>query len=339
VKTEAIERLATTLLSRLPTAREEALAVVNGAFGDRLAAAGSPLALDLDLFVGEERKPLENEASAHPAVCLFVHGLMGSQHAWSLGTEHGDRLDYGWSFQNELDVTPLYARFNSGLHISTNGRELARRFSNWFDTQDEPPKTIDIVAHSMGGLVARSAMHYALASGASWPERIERVFLLGTPNHGARLEQFAHVTAFTLESIWNPWTKLIGKAINLRADGIKDLRHGFCLDEDWIHKNQDALRLAAPRPTRSPAGARWFVAAAQLGKKEDWKSKLLGDGLVRPHSAEGHGFGSHPSGVLPSVEFRLFERRTHLSLMNEPEVLSQIVDWWKADEVTRLHSQ
>ena len=339
MKAETIDRLAATLLSRLPNAREEALGVVNGAFGDRLAAANSAYALELDIFVGEERTPIDELPPSDAGVCLFVHGLMGSQYAWSLGTEHGERLDYGWSFQNELDITPLYVRFNSGLHISTNGKQLARRIARWFDAQETPPPTIDIIGHSMGGLVARSALHYALAEGAAWTQRVERVFLLGAPNHGARLEQFAHVTAFTLESIWNPWTKLIGKAINLRADGIKDLRHGFCLDEDWAHKDQDQLRLAAPRTTHSPSRARWFVAAAQLGKKEDWVSKLLGDGLVRPPSADGRGFGSDPEGVRPRAVFRLFEQRAHLSLMNEPEVLSQIVDWWKADETLRLHSQ
>lgn len=342
---DKLERWVTTLLSRLPNAREEVLGVVNGAIGDHLAALSSSYALGLDLYVGESRTPVgeltaraseSQEPEQNPGVCVFVHGLMGSQHAWSLGTEHGERLDYGWSFENELDLLPLYVGYNSGLHISTNGRELARRLDQWFEAQSTPPPSVDIVAHSMGGLVARSALHYGIEAGARWTEAVERVFLLGTPNHGARLEQFAHLSAFTLESIWNPWTKLIGKAINLRADGIKDLRHGFCLDEDWQHKEQDELRLSAPRPTWVPERTRWFVAAAQLGKREDWSSKLLGDGLVRPPSAEGHGFGSGEDGVLPPSKFRLFDQRSHISLMNEPQVLTQLVEWWKADEAERL---
>jgi pimeloyl-ACP methyl ester carboxylesterase len=322
-------------LARLPTAREEGLAVVNGAFGDRLAAMESPHALRMQLFAGTDLVEAPEVDIPNPRICLLIHGLMGSQHAWTLGTEKGERIEYGSAFDAELEVTPVYLRYNSGRHISTNGRELATLLQEWLDALDADISEIDIVAHSMGGLVARSALHHAISEGLDWPERVQRVFLLGTPNHGARLEQLAHVTAFTLDSIWNPWTKLIGKAINLRADGIKDLRHGFCLDADWQHKDQDELRLAAPRPTLAPAQTRWFVAAGQMSKADHWWSRLLGDGLVRPHSARGEGFGSEPGGVLPDPTVRVFESRAHLSLMNEPEVLTQIIEWWKADQAAR----
>jgi pimeloyl-ACP methyl ester carboxylesterase len=331
VATSALEGSIEALLARLPHAREEALAAVNGAFGDRLAAADSRYALPMRLFVGTERAPLREAPPIGRRICLLVHGLMGSQHAWTLGTEGGQRIEFGSAFEAELGLMPIYLRYNSGRHISHNGRELAERLHQLLGERDHPAE-IDIVAHSMGGLVARSALHYASVAGMSWADSVKRVFMLGTPNHGARLEQLAHLGAFTLEAIWNPWTKLIGKAINLRSDGIKDLRHGFCLDADWEHKNQDTLRLAAPRPTRAPESIRWFLAAGQIGRQEDFLSRLLGDGLVRPRSAQGHGFGSTPEGVVGALTLRIFEGRAHLALMNEPEVLTQLIEWWKADE-------
>jgi triacylglycerol lipase len=164
-----------------------------------------------------------------------------------------------------------------------------------------------------------------------WPQAVDRVVLLGTPSHGAPLEQLAHVAAFTLETIWNPWTWVIGKLINQRAAGIKDLRHGFCLEEDWRHKDQDVLRLQAPRSTRSPPRVRWFVAAGTHGAPEHWVSRVLGDGMVRAPSARGLGFGTPAPGVLPPAQVRVFERTGHMALTHDPAVREQVLRWLSDD--------
>ena len=57
--------------------------------------------------------------------------------------------------------------------VQDAGRELARRIGH------ERPRTVSVVAHSMGGLVARAALGHAGAA------RIDRVVQLGTPNRGA----------------------------------------------------------------------------------------------------------------------------------------------------------
>jgi hypothetical protein len=125
---------------------------------------------------------------------------------------------------------------------------------------------------------------------------------------------------------------LIGRAINLRAAGIKDLRHGFCLEDDWRHVDQDVLRLQRPRPTRAPPHVRWFVAAGTRGDPGQWVAKLVGDGLVRTRSARGLGFGTAAPGVLPKAEVRVFARTGHVALMNDPAVREQVLDWLRADD-------
>jgi pimeloyl-ACP methyl ester carboxylesterase len=315
--------LAERLLATVSGPRGVALAVLNGFFGDRLAAAGSSLATTMTLLRRDPWRTFgEHPNDVRPHACVLVHGLMGSELAWQTPA----RREFGSALAEARDTTPIYVRYNSGLHISTNGRELAEQLEHAFATWPEL-EGISIIAHSMGGLVTRSACHYAAQAKHQWLAKLQRVFLLGVPSHGAPWEQLAHVAAFTLDAIWNPWTKLIGKAINLRSAGIKDLRHGFVLDEDWLNRDPDVLALRVPRkPTETPR-VKWFVAAATLGKHDGMIAKLIGDGMVRGESCEGRGFGS-PAPVLPEALVRVFGRTTHIGLMSDPAVLEQLLDWW-----------
>src|SRR3954465_3929647 len=88
-----------------------ALGALNGAAGDRLAESGNPLALDMTLRGDGDT----------PRLAVFVHGLCETDDAWALGAlpPYGERLTA------DLGYTPLYLRYNTGLHISDNGRRLA----------------------------------------------------------------------------------------------------------------------------------------------------------------------------------------------------------------------
>jgi pimeloyl-ACP methyl ester carboxylesterase len=326
--------VAQLLLRNYPGRRDEALAVLNGAIGDRLHDAGSTLALGMQLFHGREPWLLEQPPLTVPEAkreaCLFVHGLMGSERAWRFGVA-GDRetVDYGPAISEAREQTPIYLRYNSGRHISENGRELAERLEQLTHVWPEPGlEALTIVAHSMGGLVARSACHYAMEAGHRWIESLRRVFLLGVPSRGAPLEFLAHVTAFTLETLWNPWTRVIGKVINGRSAGIKDLRHGFVLDEDWRHKDIDRLAYPVPTRAREPAHVRWYVAVGTLGQRGGVGGRLLGDGLVGPGSAQGWSLDPRERELLPPAEVRMFESTSHLDLMRDPDVLAQMLEWW-----------
>jgi len=309
--------------------RDVAISVLNGAIGDRLHEAGSPLAVEAKLLVGEGH----SDAIPHPApseACLFVHGLMGSEHDWSMWSEGEKVVDYPKVLSAERDALPIFARYNTGLHISTNGRALSQHLEMLVERWPQL-ETLSVVAHSMGGLVVRSACHYGLEAGHTWVAKLQRVMLLGVPSHGATMEQLAHVASFTLEAIWNPWTKLVGKAINMRSAGIKDLRHGFVLDEDWRNLDVDQLRLAAPRvPTTAPH-VKWYIAVASLGAPGSTMGKLVGDGAVLPRSAQGQGFGTDAAGVLAGAEVCVFHETSHARLLRDPAVLEQILQWWPAE--------
>src|SRR5205807_1203729 len=94
-----------------------------------------------------------------------------------------------------------------------------------------PVEELSILAHSMGGLVSRSAVHHGSATGLTWPNVLRRIFFLGTPHHGAPLERGGHWIDLLLQrSAYSAPLARLGK---IRSAGITDLRHGLLVDEDW----------------------------------------------------------------------------------------------------------
>ena len=158
--------------------RETVLAALNGVLGDHLEATHNPLAITMALRHG---------GPARRRVLLLVHGLCMNPQQWRRnGHDHGAALAAGGDF------SLLYLHYNSGLHISTNGRLLADQLNALVDAWPVPLEEIVILGHSMGGLVARSACHQAQARGDAWPQRLTKMVFLGSPHHGAPLERGGH---------------------------------------------------------------------------------------------------------------------------------------------------
>ena len=56
-----------------------------------------------------------------------------------------------------------------------------------------PPRPeLTIIAHSLGGLVSRSAYHYGTIAGHRWPQHLRKLVFLGSPHHGSALERGGH---------------------------------------------------------------------------------------------------------------------------------------------------
>ena len=176
------------------------LAFLNGLVGDRLEREGSPLQQPMAIRVGGHPVPPRRTALAEafpkatPRLVVFVHGLMGEEHGWLLGRRQG-REDYGTRLARDLGCTPVYVRYNTGRHISENGRSLADLLEAVADEWPVQVEEIALVGHSMGGLVSRSACYAAALDEAAWVRTVRHVISLGSPHLGAPLEQAVHVAS------------------------------------------------------------------------------------------------------------------------------------------------
>jgi triacylglycerol lipase len=331
------------VLGGLPVRREEALALVNGAFGDALAHQGSSLAIPMTLRSATQVLTLERDALADalPAatsrIALFVHGLMSTESVW--GFPGDPATTYGSGLARDHAVTPVWLHYNTGRHISTNGRELAALLHRLVAVWPVPVRDITLIGHSMGGLVIRSACYYASATRTrrglgffrrSWKSRVRRVVLIGVPNTGAPLEVFVNQATAALRGLPIPGTRLVGLGLEARSAGIKDLGIGAITDEDW----QDQCSNAGERPVSHGVvplrRAAYLIVAGSVTTDPDHPlSRMVGDSLVTPSSAFGMLDPVTGEGLFPGCTVRLFPKVTHLALANRPEIYQAIHEWWR----------
>jgi triacylglycerol lipase len=330
------------LLTGLPGPLDEALAVVNGFFGDSLADRGSALAIPMTLRSGTEVLPLDRSGLAHAlpqATCrivLLVHGLMSTESVWGFP---GDAdTSYGSLLARDRGVTPVSLRYNTGRHISINGREFARLLHHLVVAWPVPVRDITLIGHSMGGLVIRSACQYASTTRSwrdfarlrrSWTSKVRRVVLIGVPNTGAPLEVFANLTSATLWSLPIPATRLVGLGLDARSAGIRDLRFGAIADEDWVERDPDAReRPVAHRVAMLRRAAYLIIAGSVTAYPDHPLARVIGDLLVTASSAAGTLGETTGQGLFPGATVRMFPKVTHIALAHRREVYDEIDRWW-----------
>lgn len=304
-----------------------------GLIGDHLEADGSPLAdhpvtvrvdgsiVSFDEPGGElDAGAVFDGAGGH--VVVLLHGLCESEFAWGSGGIDAD--DYGVRLAADLGATPIYVRYNSGRHISSNGSDLAGLLERLVTGWPVPVTRLDLIGHSMGGLVARAAAHRAEADGMTWPTVVSATVSLGTPHLGAPLEEAAHYGSAALAAI--PETAALSRLLRRRSAGIRDLRGGSIVDEDWDGHDANALgqAIAAEVPLL-PNATHYFVTATITRDSRHPLGRLLGDGLVLTPSGSGRrrarriGFaedaGLHVGGT------------HHLALLRSDAVYDQLREW------------
>jgi pimeloyl-ACP methyl ester carboxylesterase len=311
----------------LPSATRPGAALigaVTGLTGDALEEQGSPLAQPMAVRVGGVPVPLEPDAlaaafpSATERIVVFLHGLMETEFSWGARETYGERLE------RELGYTPVYVRYNSGLHISRNGRCLSELMDELVAAWPVEAERVALVGHSMGGLVARSACHRGAEEGADWAQHVTTSVSLGTPHMGAPLEQAVHYLSAGLARL--PETRPLANFLRRRSGGIRDLRQGSLVDEDWRDCDRDALKAAACAEIPLLEGAtHCFVSATVTRSDRHPVGRLIGDTLVLKPSATGRSrtrripfeeeFGMHLGGA------------HHFALLNHPAVYEKLRAW------------
>ena len=310
-----------------------AQAVLNGVVGDYLSRRKNGLAIQLGFRDEGKELPLEAEAirKAHPAatgkLCIMVHGLACTEAGFffDAARQHGDaRASYGFLLERDLGYTPFYLRYNTGRHISENGRAFAAELERLVSVYPVPVEEIVIIAHSMGGLVSRSAAHYGKEAGHSWVQKLRFVFCLGSPHHGSPVEKAGNVLASVLSAFDLPGTQVPAKLLNVRSAGIKDLRFGNTLDEHWIGKDPNAFLRDERETVPFVDGVTYAYVSATIHKDPEHPlGTLVGDLLVRAASARGEH--DNPKLRVPFQMGEALSGVSHIALMNHKAVYANIV--------------
>jgi len=302
-------------------AREAAVSALNGVLGDHLATRNNPLAISMQFR--RDGRPLDKQGllerieQSDGRLAIMIHGSCMNDLLWERNGH-----DHGAALEDDLGIRPLYLHYNSGLHISDNGRNLADQLETLVQLSPAPLE-LHIIAHSMGGLVLRSACHFAEISCHDWQNQLQKVVFLGSPHHGAMLEKGGNW--ITLLTRISPYSAPFARLGKIRSAGITDLRYGHVLEDDW--KGRDRFEFSGDRrkPCPLPSGLQCYaIAATTAARASKLGDHLLGDGLVTVNSALGRHTNPELDLAIPEKHQWIGRNMNHLDLLDHPEVFNRI---------------
>lgn len=307
------------------------LSAINGVIGDHLHANQSPLSIPMTLKhsgEGVEISTLVNAiAESNGKVVIMVHGLCMNDRQWEQ-----DNHDHGHHIAKDLGHTTAYLHYNTGRHIFENGQQFSELL-NELATQFallQSPHTLDIsiVAHSMGGLVTRSAHHYSAMHSAHWPQYLQKIIFLGTPHHGAPLEQAGNWIDLFLGM--HRFTAPLARITQIRSAGIADLRHGYIAHSDTHSPRRFDYPIDKRDAIPLPSNVECFAIATTSSDKPNLISEqLIGDGLVPLNSALGrHDSPLHALQFKPENQW-VGQNIGHVALLGNKDVYDVIYNWLK----------
>jgi pimeloyl-ACP methyl ester carboxylesterase len=259
-------------------------------------------------------------------LAIMVHGACMNDLQWNR-KEH----DHGAALARDLGFEPLYVHYNTGLHISENGQSFASLLET-IAAQSPEPVELFIVAHSMGGLVTRSACHYAKKSGHTWLQNLRKVVFLGTPHHGSLLERGGNCIDVLLKM--TPYSAPFSRLGKIRSCGVTDLRYGNLLDDDW--QGGDRFESSGDQriPVPLPKGVQCYAIAATTGKESSTLSdNVIGDGLVTLRSALGRHDDVNLDLPFPENNQWIVRNVNHLDLLSNPSVYKTIKTWLHTKDI------
>jgi pimeloyl-ACP methyl ester carboxylesterase len=298
------------------------LAALNGVLGDYLFVRDNPLAIpmhfrrDGQILTNEQLLDVINQSNG--TLLIMAHGLCMNDLQWCRnGHDHGAEL------AKESGMGAIYLHYNSGQHISDNGKQFAALLESLVELADKNLE-INILAHSMGGLVSRSAFHVAENSGHKWPEQLKKLVFLGTPHHGAALEKAGNWIDLILGA--HAYTVPFARLVKVRSAGITDLRYGNVQESDWHTTERFEFSGDQRGPLPLPDSVRCFAVATSAKESINYP---LGDGLVRIKSALGEHQNPAFNLQFPETHKWVGTHINHMQLLNDPEVYQVLKGWFE----------
>jgi len=307
--------------------KEIILSVLNGVIGDYLEEKENPLKITMQFRYQSKTLAIDPKSikAAYPKVngkiLLMIHGSCMNDLQWTR-KDH----NHGKIIATELNKTPIYLKYNSGLHISSNGKNLNNLLEELVKNWPEPIEELVIIAHSMGGLVSRSALYYGEQNQKKWTQHVKKIVFLGTPHHGSYVERTGNYLDLILESIH--YAKPFARLGKIRSAGVTDLRYGNLIDEDWKDDHRFEIKNDKRRNIQLSKQIEFYTIAAVVGNETtSLSTQILGDTLVDVKSALGQHKNPDKNLNFKKENIWISYDSNHLDLISNPKILNKIKVW------------
>jgi len=185
---------------------------------------------------GRKTDELTKNLKVAPKPLVLVHGLWSNWRAWEswqniLTTTHS----YDWK------AFPVGERADKGL-MNTGGEFLSSSPTNGifensqqvgkyirYAQEDRNAWHVDVVAHSMGGLIARHYVHAFMPPSPDGRPQVSHLVMLGTPNMGSPC---ADVMSFTFE--------MLGKSV----EAVRQLKPSVVEEFNRVTTNRKGVKFS-----------------------------------------------------------------------------------------------
>ena len=193
----------------------------------------------------DPRAPLDTLPPGARRVVVLIHGLDDPGWMWRDLTPallDDDHVVLRFEYPNDqaiADSSDLLASELAALHAGG-------------------VRQVSIVAHSMGGLVARDvltrrAYYHSVGTGGDRFPAVERLIMIGTPNHGSSMARLRGVSE--VRELISRWISGQGRLLDALSDGAGEA------GQDLLPKS-DFLRRLNARP--HPSGTTYTIVAGRL---------------------------------------------------------------------------
>lgn len=156
---------------------------------DGAAVSNREIVAQFILDNGETHSSFEATYSIKPRPVILVHGLWSNAETWSSYTTFLDELHPNWTAY-AIGDGKASGVMDTGIqgdseHVSNTIEENAKQLETYINEvmTIEGASHVDIVAHSMGGLISRYYVQNLMEFGNT--PTVSRLLMLGTPNGGS----------------------------------------------------------------------------------------------------------------------------------------------------------
>lgn len=279
--------------------------ILNGVWGDHFDDDLGPIRIELGFRDVEGRIIPMTPAALNQAVhqptgrlAVLLHGFAETERSW----RSGDKSEMAEALEGD-GFSVLRVRYNTGRAVTDNGRDLADLLEQLRLAWPVPVTDIALIGHSMGGLVARSAVVTARSLPHTWVELTSHLVAIAAPHFGSPIEKGVQAISSGLGLFKN--SRPLGAFLDQRSVGIKNLRYGVYQGEVGGSLQYHVVAGAVTADPTHPLGF------------------LIGDLVVRVASATGVSRRAQ----VGAADVLVVGGRSHAGLTGDPEVISQVKEW------------